>query len=457
MKIYLKDIKDRYPEFEIRNYDENAFFVGFNHDSRCLLKNEIYVPIRGERFDGHDFIKEALEKGASMAICEKKSIEKISGTLKPIILVDSIEEGLQKITNFSIADINAPIIAVTGSTGKTTTKQMLASVLGFKNSVLYADHFNTVWGNAMLLSRYEGEDFIILECAMDKKGEIAWHANTFDPDLGIILNIGYVHAEKLGSIENIYEEKKNLADYLERTGKPLIINIDDERLRRLKDTFKSELLTYGKSDGAMFKIYDITPTETGVNFNFGLGNSWYSVHLNAFGEGAVYDAMAAIIAGYKLGISIDDCISGILSFTPNSGRFEVERFGKDIFLVNDAYNANPSSMNMSLDTFVAMYPKEQYYRIAVLGDMKELGGVSERMHKELGERVKRLDLNEVYYVGDMFDIFGVGKKLGNVDEVSSTISNDLKRLNGRKIAILLKGSNSLGLDKIPQYLKKLGL
>ncbi len=104
MKIYLKDIKERYPEFEIRNYDEESFFVGFNHDSRCLLENEIYVPIKGERFDGHDFIVEALDKGASMSICEKNSIEKISNVSKPVILVDSIEEGLQKIVNFAISD-----------------------------------------------------------------------------------------------------------------------------------------------------------------------------------------------------------------------------------------------------------------------------------------------------------------------------------------------------------------
>jgi len=457
MKIYLKDIKERYPEFEIRNYDEESFFVGFNHDSRCLLENEIYVPIRGERFDGHDFIAEALDKGASMSICEKNSVEKISNVLKPVILVDSVEEGLQKIVNFAISDIEAPIIAITGSTGKTTTKQMLAYILGFKNSVLYADHFNTVWGNAMLLSRYENEDFVILECAMDRKGEIAWHANTFDPDLGIILNIGYVHAEKIGSIEEIYEEKKDLADYLDRAGKPLIINIDDERLRRLKNSFKSELLTYGKSDDAEFKIYDITLGEKGTDFNFGFGNSWYSVHLNAFGEGVVYDAMAAIIAGYKLGVSIDDCIRGILNFIPNSGRFEVENFGKEIVVVNDAYNANPSSMSISLETFATMYPKEDYYRIVVLGDMKELGDVSEKMHKELGEKVKEFGFNQIYYVGDMFDIFGLGKRLENADEVSSSLARDLKRLGGRKMAILLKASNSIGLSKVPEYLRKLGL
>ncbi|HOF79153.1 MAG TPA: cyanophycin synthetase, partial [Candidatus Dojkabacteria bacterium] len=233
--------------------------------------------------------------------------------------------------------------------------------------------------------------------------------------------------------------------------------IDDERLRKLKDTFKSELLSYGKSDDAMFKIYEITLTDTGTDFNFGFINSWYTVHINAFGEGMVYDAMAAIIAGYKLGISIDDCIRGILNFSPNSGRFEIEKVGKYIIVVNDAYNANPSSMSMSLDTFTTMYTKDEYYRIVVLGDMKELGDVSEKMHKELGEKVKEMNFNQIYYVGDMFDIFGIGKKLENADEVSSSLEQDLKRLSGRKVAVLLKASNSVGLSKIPEYLRKLGL
>jgi len=181
------------------------------------------------------------------------------------------------------------------------------------------------------------------------------------------------------------------------------------------------------------------------------------VHLNAFGEGVAYDAMAAIIAGYKLGINIDDCIRGILNFSPNNGRFEVEKYGKNVSLVNDAYNANPSSMDMSLETFSTMYPKDLYYRIVVLGDMKELGDVSEIMHKELGEKVKQYEFNQVYYVGDMFSTFGVGKKLENADEVSTMLTEDLKRVGDRKIAILLKASNSVGLSKIPEYLKKLGL
>ena len=123
----------------------------------------------------------------------------------------------------------------------------------------------------------------------------------------------------------------------------------------------------------------------------------------------------------------------------------------------DAYNANPSSMSVSLETFTKMYPKEHYYRIVVLGDMKELGDVSEKMHKELGEKVKEMNFNQIYYVVDMFDTFGIGKKLENADEVSASLEQDLKRLGDKQVAILLKASNSFGLSKIPEYLRKLGL
>jgi UDP-N-acetylmuramoyl-tripeptide--D-alanyl-D-alanine ligase len=125
MKVFLKDIADRFPEFEILNYQEDAYFVRFNHDSRDVRKDDLFVPIVGENFDGHDFINEALSKGASIAICENSKYEVLEETDKPIVLVDSIEEGLQKIINLALSPITAPVVAITGSTGKTTTKQML--------------------------------------------------------------------------------------------------------------------------------------------------------------------------------------------------------------------------------------------------------------------------------------------------------------------------------------------
>lgn len=451
MKIYLRDIKDRFPEFEIRNYDDNAYFVGFNHDSRSIKQNELFLPILGDKFDGHDFIIQALNDGASMSLCEAKRSLIVRDAIKPVILVDSIEEGLQKILNYAISPITAPIVAITGSTGKTTTRQMLATILREDGSVLTSDNTNTVWGNAKLFSQYVDEKYIVLECGMDRIGEIAWHVNSVDPDLGILLNIGDVHAEKLGSIEKIYEEKKNLADYLNRTGKPLVLNIDDERLVKIMENFTSELITYGKNEYANFKISDIDIKKEGTDFVLTVEATPYKVHLKTFGEGLVYDAVAAIAAANRLGLSIETCVEGVQKFQPNNGRFETVTLENGNILVNDAYNANPASMEMSLKTFDKLYPKDEYYRITVLGDMKELGEVSSEKHKMLGELVKSLEFNEVYFLGEYFKDFNYGTEMKSLEDIIKELKQKMSSVT-QKIAILSKGSHSLGLYEIPTRL-----
>lgn len=451
MKIFLKEIKDRFPEFEIRNYDEKAYFTGFNHDSRAIKTNEIFIPIKGENFDGHDFILPALSNGASMSLCESKNSLMVKDVDKPIVFVDSIQEGLQKVLNYATSSIAAPIIAITGSTGKTTTRQMLATILEEDGDVLTSDHANTVWGNAALLSQYTNEKYIVLECGMDRAGEIAWHVNSVDPDLGILLNIGYVHAEKLGSIEKIYEEKKNLADYLNKTGKPLILNIDDDRLARIPQYFTSELITFGKSADANFKISNINVSKNGTDFVLTKDGISYDVHINAFGEGPVYDAIAAIAAANKLGLDMQSCVKGISEFIPNSGRFEQIELENGNMIINDAYNANPASMEMSLTSFNQIYPEDKYFRVVILGDMKELGEVTISEHKKLGDLVKNLNFNKTYYLGDYFEAFNYGEKLNSITDAVAVLKKILKTENN--VAILLKASHSVGLFEVPSILR----
>ena len=459
MQIYLKDIANKFPEFKIRNYDDRVFFTGFSHDSRTIKENEIYIPIQGERFDGHNFIFEAFEKGASVALCqEDKYDSEWDGMNMPVILVASIEKGLETILNYSISHITAPVVGITGSTGKTTTKKMLITILKDQMKVLFGDKSNTVWGNAVILSKYEDHDVVVLECGMDRKGEIAWHANSVDPDLGILLNVGYVHGESVGTIEDIYEEKKDLADYMERTGKPLILNIDDERLVRIKEGYNknSELITFGKSADADFVISDVRTDKAGTHFVYSYYDNTIPVNLKIYGEGYVYNAMAAILAANRLGVSMDNCVKAIEMYDSRDARFEKLIYKDNVEIVNDAYNANPMSMDMSLHTFYQLYPKEEYYRIVILGDMKELGEVSIQKHKELGEKVKGYDFNEVYYIGDLYKYFNAGERLDSTDEAAALLNVKLEALRGQKIAILLKASNSIGLYLLPDFLKKLG-
>jgi UDP-N-acetylmuramoyl-tripeptide--D-alanyl-D-alanine ligase len=459
MQVSIKDIKKRFSEFDIKNYREDAVFVGFSHDSRSIQENEIFVPIEGENFDGHDFILEAFEKGASMALCEKGKYDEDSMNIgEPIILVDSIEEGLMKTLNYAISHITAPVVAITGSTGKTTTKQMLVTILKRQMKVLYGQKSNTVWGNAVILSQYDDHDVIVLECGMDRKGEIAWHVNSVDPDLGILLNVGHVHGESVGSIEDIYEEKKDLADYMERTGKPLVLNIDDDRLVRIKKGYRedAEIITFGKDPEADFQLVNVKVDALGTHFSFKYYDNILDVDLTVFGAGYAYNAMAAIVAANRLGVTIDNCILGVELYESSEGRFETLEYKNNVIIVNDAYNANPTSMDMSLKTFDCLYGGADFYKIVVLGDMRELGEVSAQKHKELGSKVKEYAFDEVYYVGEMFEEFGLGEKLGSADEVAAMLNIKLETLGGKKVVILLKGSHSIGLYLVPDFLKKLG-
>ncbi len=457
MKIFLSELKERFPEFEIRNDSEKAFFTGFSYDSREINEGDLYIPIVGERFDGHAFIADALAEGGAVALCEKSKVSYLEDVTKPIILVDSVEEGLKKVLNYSIGYIKKPVVAITGSTGKTTTKRMLVSILQKHMRVLSADRYNTVWGNSVLLGNYDGEDVIVLECGMDRKGEIAWHVMSVDPDYGVLLNIGDVHAEKVGSIDDIFQEKKDLADYMERTGKPLVLNIDDPRLRHLAENYNkdAELITFGKDSSATFQIEDISVDQKGTHFKFRYYNdNVVDVSLAVYGEGYVYDAMAAIIVANDLGVSIDNCVKDIAEFESSSARFEKLEYG-DITIINDGYNANPTSMKMAVETFAKLYA-DKYYTIAVLADMKELGDVSDERHTEIAQLVASKKFNELYYLGEHVEKFQDARLLESADEVAAMLNTKLEGLGGKKVAILLKGSHSFGLYQVPDFLKKLG-
>lgn len=457
MKVFLKDIKDRFPEFEIKNYDDTAYFTTFSYDTRDDVQGSIYIPIVGPKFDGHNFIKMALEQGANMSFCENGKADLVDGVDKPIIFVDSIEEGLEKVLDFALREINKPIVAITGSTGKTTTKRMLVKILQTEKKVLWSDHSNTVWGNAALLSKYTNEDIIVLECATDRRGEIAWHMNSCNPDIVALLNIGFVHAETIGSVEDIYEEKKNAADYIRKTGKTLILNIDDERLHRIYDMFTEDyrLVTYGKDSKANFRIERIDIKESGTDFEFSYyDDNFIKGKLSVYGEGFVYDAMAAIIIASEFGISVDGSVKALEDFASSDGRFQRLDYGDNLVIINDAYNANPYSMDSSLETFSKLFADE-YHTIAILGDMKELGYMSDTKHKELGNLVNSFNFNEIYYVGENYEKFGVGEKLDSADEVAAMLNYKIPQLKNKKIAILLKASNSVGLYRVPDYLKNL--
>lgn len=445
MKVSLLEIKDNIAEFEILNY-EDLTITGVSYDTRTIEVGDIYFPIKGENFDGHDFIKDAFEKGAVVSLCDSEHIGSLVDLKKPLIVVDSIEEGLEKVVNVLFSSILAPKIAITGSTGKTTTREMLVKILKDKGSVLSTDsNINTLWGNAKLLSKYNNENFIVLEMGMDRVGEIGWQCRALEPDLGVILNIGYVHAGNVGGIENVFKAKKDLADYLHRTGKPLVLNSDDEWLQNIEKDYTYQLLTYGVK-GAEFRLVDSHVSIEGTKFIFVYRDNEYTCKIKAYGKGLAYNALAAIALADLLGIEIEDSLKSLEEYNGFTGRFEVKDLKDGIKVVNDAYNANPTSMTMSIETFNDIFDENNYERIVILGDMKELGDVSSEQHKLIGESVKSKGFDHVFYIGDFYSDFGIGERLNNWEEAKNIVDNLKKK--EKDIAVLLKASHSIGLYNI---------
>ncbi len=438
-------LKNRLPEFDVLNY-EDVEITGVSYDSRSIEKGDIFFPLEGENFNGHNFIPQAFQGGAVATICDMAHIKEYVERTEPIIVVNSIEEGLEKIVNVLFTNILAPRIVITGSTGKTTTREMLVKILKSHGTVLSSDrNFNTLWGNAKILSEYKNENYIVLELGMDRPGEIAWQCRAIEPDLGAILNIGYVHAENVGGIENVFKNKKDLADYLHRTGKPLVLNADDEWLQKIDKSYTYQLLTYGKQ-GKDFRLLNTNVSRAGTAFAFQHDGREYTAKISAYGKELAYNALAAIALADLLSIEVEESIKALESYEAFSGRFEIKEINEYLTIVNDAYNANPTSMKMAIETFDDIFDRENFERIVLLGDMKELGEVASRQHQALGELVDSKSFDKVYYIGDYYKDFGVGEKLINWQEAKEIISSMQKK--DKDIVVLLKASHSIGLYQI---------
>ncbi len=446
MKVKLSKIQERLPEFEIIHF-QDVDITGVSYDSRTIEKGDIFFPLEGENFNGHDFIPQAFNNGAVATLCDSAHLTEYVDRKEPIIVVDSIEEGLEKIVNVIFSDITAPRVAITGSTGKTTTREMLVKILESKGKVLNSDrNYNTLWGNAKVLSEYDDHDYIVLEFAMDRKGEIGWQSRAIEPDLGAILNIGFVHAENVGGIRNVYETKKDLADYLHRSGKPLVLNADDNWLKKIEAQYTYQLLTYGH-EGKDFRLINSDVSLEGTEFTFVHEGEEYTGFIKAYGKDLAYNALAAIALADLLGVDVKDSVKALKEYTAFEGRFEIKELNEYVTLVNDAYNANPTSMRMSIETFDDIFDERDYDRVLILGDMKELGKVTQEQHRLLGELVKRKKFSKVYYVGDYYKDFGLGEKLINWYQ-AEVIVERIKRNVRKKTAILLKASHSVGLYNI---------
>lgn len=353
---------------------EEVSFCGANIDSRKLSPGQLFVALVAAR-DGHDFIPAALQKGAAAVLCSR-----VDGDY-PAIVVEDTRIALGQIAAGLLRQMSPKIVAVTGSVGKSTTKEMIAAVLQtqYKVSKTPANHNNDLGMPAAVLAMDAQSEAVVLEMGMSRAGEIGYMSQLAQPDVGVIINVGTMHMESLGSQEAILCAKLEITQGIGQTGKLLLYG-DDKLLWGSRENLPVEALYFGQyNEQCSLLAENVTHSTEGIRYTALWGNTRIPVYLPLEGEHYVADSLAAISVGLELGITPENIQKGLANFQTMEGRQEIFQF-KGCTIIKDCYNAGPESMEAALKVL----GNRPGRRIAVLADMLELGRHSAYAHEKVG-------------------------------------------------------------------------
>ena len=429
----------------------------FSIDSRTINQGDAFICIKGIRYDGHDFIKDSLKK-ASCIISSKKIID-IDLKNKSYILVKDTEKALHKISEFIRLKSNAKFVAITGSNGKTTVKEMLAYVLSdYKITYTQGNLNNHIGVPLTLLSSNQDDDYVIVEIGANGLNEIEPLSKIVKPNVAVVTNIGYAHIEGFGTLNNTAKEKYSIFKHLLSKG-TAIINFDD----KYSDIVgKKNKIFFGYDQGFIkkllkkyknifyktsFSLIKKTNEDT-FNFTYKKFQKEFSLKLN--GEHNFSNAACVISIAIALGLSPEDIQNKIETFESVHSRLKIYLVKNDIKLIDDCYNANPSSFKAAL-SFLA---KSNQKKLVLMGDMVELGEESESFHSEIGEYAKEIGIDEFLSIGkyseNASNVFGEnGHHFKDAESLKSYLNNNLESSS----CILIKGSRSAKLEEYVEFLK----
>lgn len=418
-------------------------------DSRRIEEGALFIPLVGERFDGHDYIDMALQSGAAGCFTSKLPFETVEG--KFYILVEDTLLALKALASWYRGEFNIPMVQITGSAGKTTTKEMVASVLSQKFSTLKTEaNFNNAIGTPQTLLRLGDEhEAAVIETGMNHFDEIRYLGDMVRPDVAIITNVGDAHVENLGGTRlGVLQAKSEIFDNLKSDGLA-VLNGDDALLRELRPNFHTVLC--GKGENCHVRVSDIVERGIeGMDCTITTEKATYAVHIPSPGAFMIYPASMAVAVGEHLGLTAEEIVRGIAAYTSVGSRMRVVRKDSRI-IIDDCYNANPQAMAQALETLAKTdVPR----RMAVLGDMGELGALTEQAHREIGALTAKLQLDTVVAVGEKSRAILAGNSdalwFATLEEALPTILEQFT--DGT--AVLVKASHAMNFPKIVKELEQ---
>jgi len=429
---------------------------GVSTDSRTIRKGNLFIPLTGDHFDGHGFVPDAIQNGAGGLLVQKgeeDAIGSLSGDL-PVVLVDDTLRALGDIANLWRNKSTIPVVAVTGSSGKTTTKEMIATVAGLSKNVLKSrGNYNNLVGLPLSLLELNREhEMAVVEMGTNRRGEIERLTSIAEPDIGVITNIGPAHLEGFGSVDAVMEEKGDLFSNMKNSG-IAVINRDDRFSRILADRWEGRNISFGIDENAFVRAERIFMRgEDGISFTLEVGGVGKGVDMTVVGRHNIYNAMACTAACLAMGLEYDLICEGLSAFRQIQGRMNIHRLKRGGTVIDDTYNANPASVIESLNTLKDL--KGNNESIIIFGDMLELGEDAERLHEEVGRVMADTGAGRIFLRGNFAESVARGaiergfrKDHLYFVERPEEIMEPLHSLLREGEWILVKGSRSMRMEE----------
>ncbi|OFY61523.1 MAG: hypothetical protein A2V64_01110 [Bacteroidetes bacterium RBG_13_43_22] len=413
--------------------------AGVSTDSRSVTKNQVFFALWGEKYNGNKYAADALEKGASWAVIDDEVFE----TEKTILVDDCLIE-LQALAAHHRKEMNIPVLAITGTNGKTTTKELIAAILSKKFKVhATKGNLNNQIGVPLTILSAPGEtEMMVVEMGASHVGEIRTLCSIAKPDYGIITNVGTAHVEGFGSIEGVLKTKTELYEYLRKVNGIALYNDKDPILSEKIFRLVNRAVPFSDPTGVELSVKHL-PSDLNLTLDVRYQHREYKMNTKLFGVFNIENIKAAVATGLFFGVDMKDIADAVENYTPGNNRSQVMVTGNNT-LICDSYNANPVSMQMALESFSRINAEK---KLCILGDMLELGDKSEEEHKKIHKVLTDNNLLNVYLTGPVFSKVSAGFRFKTFRDVNR-LREFLKSKPVKGYHILIKGSRGMALEQI---------